>query len=61
MYIEKRITWGKLRDSIIDYKPWYKEPKKIDSSRFRREFMRVEDIFNNITQKRLQRKRKEIR
>lgn len=55
-YIDGNIRWDEVRNHIVDFKPWYKQPKTIDSCCFRKEFIRIEEIYKTIDKKRNLRK-----
>lgn len=47
-YVCGNCTFQQVKDSIVDLKPWYDKPKKIDSRHFRRDFLIMEELYNKI-------------
>lgn len=50
-YINGMCSFDDVRNSIIDFKPWYERPRKTDSKKFRRDFIIIERFYNDIANK----------
>lgn len=55
LYLEALIVYvgglgdfRKVKDAIVDFKPWYDKPRKTDSRKFRRDFIKIEQLYNEI-------------
>lgn len=55
LYLEALIVYvgglgdfQKVKDAIVDFKPWYDKPRKTDSRKFRRDFIKIEQLYNEI-------------
>lgn len=67
LYLEALIVYvgglgdfQKVRDAIVDFKPWYDKPRKTDSRKFRRDFIKIEQLYNEILRKKRDRIGKKI-
>lgn len=59
-YMDGMHTFNEMRGYIIDFKPWYSRPKKVDSRKFRHDFIEIERHYSSIVFKRSIRERKKI-
>lgn len=55
LYLEALIVYvgglgdfQKVKDAIVDFKPWYDKPRKTDSRKFRRDFIKIEQLYDEI-------------
>lgn len=57
-YLSDYCTLSDVRDSIVNFKPWFTKPRKIDSSQFRKDFIRIEELYKEIYAKKVKRLKK---
>lgn len=50
-YINNRITFEDVRNHIIEIDAFNGKAKKVDSFRFRRDFIKIEQLYRNIQEK----------
>lgn len=48
VYVGGLGDFQKVKDAIVDFKPWYDKPRKTDSRKFRRDFIKIEQLYNEI-------------